>query len=55
MEGGEEGERCNVLLGTMLALLSELGLRSVGTREPHEGVKGQAECCREHWYSMHLG
>lgn len=35
----------NVLLGTLLALLSELVPRSVGTVEPHEGVRGQALCC----------
>lgn len=35
----------NVLLGTLLALLSELVPRSVGTVEPREGVRGQAECC----------
>lgn len=39
---GEGGEgRCNVLLGTLLALLTELGPRSVGTLEPLEGVKGR--------------
>ncbi|KAI3351462.1 hypothetical protein L3Q82_020220 [Scortum barcoo] len=34
------GSGCNVRLGTLLALLRELGLRSVGTQQPREGVRG---------------